>query len=335
MGKMTKVRKYDISTDESRLDGDALRQVGQLPEDESGAKELIRLRESGGEGVLEQLSFPSGFSMSINSGQFSHQCGTTTLVSDEDWCVLRLRLSGHIKERLGDQCYDFSGPHASLLYCSPGVEHHLVLDPSQKIQTVSLVFQPSLIEERVSDVLTVLLSELTQGQDPSANLVEIELTSEMEVMVRELIDRPRTGLFFHFWAEVKGLELICMALTALESKAEKLNSGGIKLRPWDVKQMESVKELLEQQYMDPPSIEALCQRSGINRRKLTEGFKILFGSTIRDYIQTQRMLHAKSLLRQSIPIKLVAERVGYNDPSSFTKVFKKQFGVLPKAFCSS
>lgn len=65
-------------------------------------------------------------------------------------------------------------------------------------------------------------------------------------------------------------------------------------------------------------------------------FKAAFGVTFVEYVAVQRMLHAKRLLANpSMPVSDVAVAVGFNDPSYFTRVFRKQEGVSPSEYRTS
>ncbi len=70
----------------------------------------------------------------------------------------------------------------------------------------------------------------------------------------------------------------------------------------------------------------------MNRRKLTEGFKKLFGTTIHEYRVEQRMNRAARLLRDGLPAGAVSLEVGYRDQGSFTAAFRRFFGRTPRAY---
>lgn len=62
-------------------------------------------------------------------------------------------------------------------------------------------------------------------------------------------------------------------------------------------------------------------------------FKAAFGVTFVEYLATYRVLRAKRLLANpTMPVADVAVAVGFNDPSYFTRVFRKQEGVSPSEF---
>ena len=62
-------------------------------------------------------------------------------------------------------------------------------------------------------------------------------------------------------------------------------------------------------------------------------FKAAFDKTFVEYLANYRMTHAKRLLANpSMPVCDVAVAVGFNDPSYFTRVFRRQEGVSPSEY---
>jgi AraC-like DNA-binding protein len=49
-----------------------------------------------------------------------------------------------------------------------------------------------------------------------------------------------------------------------------------------------------------------------------------------DYLTDLRLSKAKSLLMQEKPVAVVANAVGYDTPSSLSRLFKQRFGITPK-----
>ena len=65
-------------------------------------------------------------------------------------------------------------------------------------------------------------------------------------------------------------------------------------------------------------------------------FKAAFQVTFVEYLANYRMDQAKRLLTNpSMPVADVAAAVGFNDPSYFTRVFRKQEGVSPSEYRAS
>jgi AraC-like DNA-binding protein/ActR/RegA family two-component response regulator len=62
-------------------------------------------------------------------------------------------------------------------------------------------------------------------------------------------------------------------------------------------------------------------------------FKAAFGMTFVEYLADYRVLQAKRLLANpTMAVADVAGAVGFNDPSYFTRVFRKQEGVSPSEY---
>ncbi len=62
-------------------------------------------------------------------------------------------------------------------------------------------------------------------------------------------------------------------------------------------------------------------------------FKAAFDVTFVEYLANYRMQQAKRLLTNpAMPVADVAAAVGFNDPSYFTRVFRKQEGVSPSEY---
>lgn len=81
---------------------------------------------------------------------------------------------------------------------------------------------------------------------------------------------------------------------------------------------------------NPPTIEQLAVRVGLNRNDLTKGFRDLFGKTPHAYGNMLRMEHARNLLSfGELSISEVARQVGYDAYSGFARAFHSHFGRPP------
>jgi AraC-like DNA-binding protein len=61
--------------------------------------------------------------------------------------------------------------------------------------------------------------------------------------------------------------------------------------------------------------------------------KSLTNYSVQEFIFAIRLKRAAQLLRESgMSVTEIAYNVGFKDPSHFSKLFKKQFGVSPKSY---
>ena len=76
-----------------------------------------------------------------------------------------------------------------------------------------------------------------------------------------------------------------------------------------------------------PQLARMCHMSEVSFRKK---FRAYAGMTPSEYILKQKMQRAKRLLRSGLAsVAQAAEAAGFDDPSYFSKVFKKYTGILP------
>lgn len=80
----------------------------------------------------------------------------------------------------------------------------------------------------------------------------------------------------------------------------------------------------------PHSLEALAERAGMSRSSFAVRFKHTFGRGPMDLVRELRMIQAAQLLACSdTPVKTVAEQVGYDSRSYFSRAFRDAFGLSP------
>ncbi len=90
------------------------------------------------------------------------------------------------------------------------------------------------------------------------------------------------------------------------------------------------REILLQHIGEPITIKSLSRKVAINECYLKKGFKEIFGTTIFDFYQSQRMEHAKYLLyEKGLSVTEVSQLLGYSSISHFSTAFKKQTGIKP------
>jgi len=90
------------------------------------------------------------------------------------------------------------------------------------------------------------------------------------------------------------------------------------------------REILLKHIGEPITIKALSRKVAINECYLKKGFKEIFGTTIFDFYQGQRMEHAKYLLYdKGLSVTEVSMLLGYSSISHFSTAFKKHTGIKP------
>lgn len=82
-----------------------------------------------------------------------------------------------------------------------------------------------------------------------------------------------------------------------------------------------------------PSLEYYAQQLNTNTKKLTAVTKQYLGDTPAQIIQNLKILEAKrKLAHKQLSIQAIAFDLGFDQPTYFTKYFKKATGITPKEF---
>ncbi|BFM15477.1 AraC family transcriptional regulator [Maricurvus nonylphenolicus] len=80
----------------------------------------------------------------------------------------------------------------------------------------------------------------------------------------------------------------------------------------------------------PWAVETMAESVAMSRSKFAALFKDSLGQAPMEYLTDLRLNKAKQLLTQDKPVAVVANAVGYDSPSSLSRVFKQRFGITPK-----
>lgn len=96
------------------------------------------------------------------------------------------------------------------------------------------------------------------------------------------------------------------------------------------KRINKVTEYINQHLDSELDIETLADFSGFSAFHFHKIMKAFLREPLYKYISRIRLEKAAGLLRHSsLPIQEIADKVGYEVPTSFSKAFKLQFGVSP------
>ncbi len=106
--------------------------------------------------------------------------------------------------------------------------------------------------------------------------------------------------------------------------------GKISFQAEDIQKLQKARTILMHQMAAPPTIASLARKVGINERKMKQGFKELFGTTLYGFLRDYRMVQARLMFEQEHKsVTDVAFAVGYSNVSHFGVVFRQYYGVRP------
>ena len=185
---------------------------------------------------------------------------------------------------------------------------------------VSIGFKKELLEKHLSSInidLESFYRALLQSN-------QIILTKSLEKVAMEILnckmDTPAADFFF----KAKANEWISRVIDTY------LNRKNYKIESDDDKALEDVARFLDDHFsmnINQRTLEKISKMSGTKLKNL---FKEKYGQSITEYTQRKRMNVAETLLLNTeLPIKEIAESVGYASHSKFSIYYKRYKGKLP------
>ncbi|TAJ12581.1 AraC family transcriptional regulator [Marinilabiliaceae bacterium JC017] len=171
------------------------------------------------------------------------------------------------------------------------------------------------------------LSTMIKKQCPVMWERNLTTTLEMKMVLEQIKNASDMGTLAPFYLETKIQELLALQIQQIS----RIDYPKRKCFNHYEQQLNEARNIIENQYQNPPTIAQLAQQVGMSETLLKANFKICFNTTIYGYILRYRMHIAKKYLTDSsITISEIAYKSGYEHPSHFTSAFKRHFGISPK-----
>ena len=104
-------------------------------------------------------------------------------------------------------------------------------------------------------------------------------------------------------------------------------------KPHQDEMVRSIQAKIEQDCTTALSIEALAVEHNVSQRTLIRRFNSALGMPPNTYLQSVRIEHARKMLEESdFNIDTIMNNIGYEDSSSFRRLFKKKTGLTPTEY---
>lgn len=172
--------------------------------------------------------------------------------------------------------------------------------------------------------------EVLAFKHPSSFTKIFPVCNRKRMVLDSLLTHNYNGSLENIFVNAKMHELLLYSLECLVDEKEEGFSCKFLANDLDREKILNAREVLLQHIGDPITIKELSRKVAINECYLKKGFKEIFGTTIFDFYQQQRMEHAKYLLyEKGLSVTDVSALLGYSSISHFSTAFKKHTGLKP------
>jgi len=283
-------------------------------------------------GYIDEVAFAAPFVGGYCHFRFGADC--SALIPGEGLLKFHFKISGcnTLKFRSGAVSTTIVGGEMAVLVHPHGLNKRDCHPRDIEEHSLTFACRPDFLTSTLNvdpDTLPEPLKSFALGRDPAFYLRTFPFTASVRRDLKVMLSRPINGPFSQVRAQARALDLIATILEILSADTD-VNPRA-RLTPRDKRALEEVRALLDSEYASAPTIATLARRVGMNRTKLTQGFRQIFDESIQAYCQRLCMRQACQLLESGMRVGEVAEAVGYEHQSSFAQAFRDYFGVPPKA----
>ena len=128
----------------------------------------------------------------------------------------------------------------------------------------------------------------------------------------------------------KSIELLCECVEALQAKTlvPVAPEGAMTLS--DSRRVIAARELIDRRWTEKLTLDEIARTCGINRAKLTRGFREMYRCSVSEALADRRLSEARrKLLTTDLTVSTIGYASGYLNNASFTRAFGRRFGLSP------
>lgn len=179
----------------------------------------------------------------------------------------------------------------------------------------------------------VALDRLFGWTGPAAPDESFHLTPELRAIAVALRDCAMQGEPRLHYRIAKAIELLCETVPLIVAGALVPIAAEGALSLADSRRLMDAKRMIDERWSEKLTLDALARACGINRAKLTRGFRDLYRCSIAEALAEKRLGEAsRRLLTTDLPVSTIGYDSGYLNNASFTRAFGRRFGVSPSAY---
>jgi AraC-like DNA-binding protein len=201
----------------------------------------------------------------------------------------------------------------------------------ESIDVLSFSFKPSYLTQFAKNSNRLNLTEdVLMFKHKSSFSKQLPLCGKTRTAIEGLLNHTYTDTLENIFINAQTQILLLYSMDCMLGEKESGFACKFLDNADDREKIIKAREILLQHIGEPITIKALSRKVAINECYLKKGFKEIFGTTIFDFYQSQRMEHAKYLLYdKGLSVTEVSMMLGYSSISHFSTAFKKHTGIKP------
>ena len=215
-------------------------------------------------------------------------------------------------------------------YCKFNASKNCV-EKVESVDVLSFTFNPSYLTQFVKNKKQRNISDDVLAFTHTSSFSKmLPLCGKTRLAIEALLNHTYSDTLENIFINAQTQILLLYSMDCMLGDKEEIFACKFLANADDREKITRAREVLLQHIGEPLTIKELSRKVAINECYLKKGFKELFGTTIFDFYQTQRMEHAKYLLYdKGLSVTEVSMLLGYSSISHFSTAFKKHTGIKP------
>jgi AraC-type DNA-binding domain-containing proteins len=205
-------------------------------------------------------------------------------------------------------------------------------DSFESVDVLRFIFTPSLLSQySISrDSENTISNDLLNFKYTESFTKSFSMCGRTRMVLNGLINHSFTDSLENIFVNAQSQMVLLYSLDCMDEKEPDLISCKFLANEADQEKIINARQILLDHIGEPITIKILSRKVGMNECYLKKGFRELFGTTIFEFYQSQRMEHAKYLLyEKGLTVTEVSVLLGYSSISHFSTAFKKHTGLKP------
>ncbi|MGC4102075.1 helix-turn-helix domain-containing protein [Ferruginibacter sp.] len=291
----------------------------------------IQLPAAIGNGFVKELIIEEGFFVRYYYFTLNHDLKFRWVTdSDRNEAMFKLLLDMELTNSGDDAEFidQVSMDRSAILYTTD-FDRTVLIKKGQQVSRLVLMFSKNWLEENYSEASEKIITTvnlLVQQNKPT--FIAENMDEGQYLFAKELVTEMKQDHFPLIHVKTKSLILINSFLNRVVCRSSNDVNFTHCLHHNEIKKVEDrIKEYLDKPL---PNLQVLAAEFNMSPATLQRHFKMVYGKSIYHYYLEKKLELGKTMIAaKSKSISEIAYTLGYNRINSFSKAFKKQYGVLP------
>ena len=208
---------------------------------------------------------------------------------------------------------------------------HLEVDPNTWVVSVLISIKKFHgLFSHEADYITFL----SDGNQDKKYYKDGHISPSTAIVLNQLINYNLNSTIKSLYFKGKAYELLSLYFNRAEDA--NIEQCPFLVDESNVVKIRQAKDIMINRILEPPTLTALASEIDLSLKKLKEGFKQIYGTTVFGFLFDYKMEVARKLLESGAHnVNEVGLKVGYSTASHFISAFKKQYGTTPKKYIQS